>query len=219
MSNKYTEEQEAQAKKIALQIAEELAGGLQNIIVCTGCKDFLALTAEPEKKYIGGLAFRYPRRFTSNRSNEVRIFAMQDGTRKLEWGYVTKEKGYLLLETEEGVAPEKLEEVWWNHTACTVRPPWFVEACRIKVKLGRTVVTHGANEVFSQEEIAKCMKRHSYGDWGDCCDEDKKINDAALNPKNPCRVLSVYKFEDGRVLWLITEWDRSVTTALLPSEY
>lgn len=39
MSNKYTPEQEAQAKKIALQIAEELAGGLQNIIVCTGCKD------------------------------------------------------------------------------------------------------------------------------------------------------------------------------------
>ena len=43
MGSKYTEEQEEQAKKIALQIAEELAGGLQNIIVCTGCKDFLAL--------------------------------------------------------------------------------------------------------------------------------------------------------------------------------
>ena len=218
MGNKHTEEQEAQAKKIALQIAEELAGGLQNIIVCTGCKDFLALTAEPEKKYIGGLAFRYPRRFASNRSNEVRIFAMQDGTRKLEWGYVSK-KGYLLLDTAENVSPEKLEEVWWEHTACTVRPPWFIEACRIKLKLGQTVVTKGANEVFTHEEIAKCMKRHSYGDWGDCCVEDKKINDAALNPKNPCRVISVYNFKDGRVLWIITEWDRSVTTALLPGEY
>ena len=53
----------------------------------------------------------------------------------------------------------------------------------------------------------------------DCCAADKKTNDAALNPKNPCWVLSVYKFEDGRVLWVITEWDRSATTALLPDEY
>ena len=219
MSNEYTPEQEAQAQKIALQIAEELAGGLQNIIVCTGCKDFLALTANEEKKQLGGLVFRYPRRFASNHSNEVRIFAMQDGTRKLEWGYVTKDKGYLLLETEEGVSPEKLKEVWWEHTACTVRPPWFIEACRIKVKLGQTVVTMGADEAFTKEEIAKCMKRHSYGDWGDCCEEDKKTNDAAIDPKAPGRVMSVYKFEDGRVLWVITEWDRSRTTALLPEEY
>lgn len=94
-----------------------------------------------------------------------------------------------------------------------------MEACRIKVKLGQTVVTKGANEVFTHEEIDKCMKRHSYGDWGDCCVEDKKTNDAALAPKDPARVISVYKFEDGRVLWVITEWDRSRTTALLPEEY
>ncbi|MBR5184954.1 MAG: hypothetical protein IKW19_01525, partial [Akkermansia sp.] len=112
-----------------------------------------------------------------------------------------------------------LEEVWWEHTACTVRPPWFIEACRIKVKLGQTLVTNGADEAFTKEEIAKCMKRHSYGDWGDCCEEDKKTNDAALDPKDPGRVMSVYKFEDGRVLWVITEWDRSRTTALLPEEY
>ena len=94
-----------------------------------------------------------------------------------------------------------------------------MEACRVKVKLGRTLITPGAEEAFTHEEIAKCMKRHSYGDWGDCCKEDKKTNDAALDPQAPARVISVYKFEDGRVLWIITEWGRSRTTALLPDEY
>jgi hypothetical protein len=32
-------------------------------------------------------------------------------------------------------------------------------------------------------------------------------------------VFSAYTLADGRKLWIVTEWDRSVTTLLLPMEY
>ena len=55
-------------------------------------------------------------------------------------------------------------------------------------------------------------------DWGDTCEEDKKTNEDAL--KNGERLLAVYKFpKTGEAIWIITEWDRSVTTILFPSEY
>lgn len=60
------------------------------------------------------------------------------------------------------------------------------------------------------------INRHVKGDWGDVDLEDKMANNAAL--KNGSRLLSVYRFEAGR-LWILTEADRSVTTVLLPEEY
>jgi hypothetical protein len=58
--------------------------------------------------------------------------------------------------------------------------------------------------------------RHRSGDWGDVCDEDKKLNDEAVDGEG--RILSAYTV-DGEKVWVITEWDRSVTTVLFPSEY
>jgi hypothetical protein len=46
---------------------------------------------------------------------------------------------------------------------------------------------------------------------------DMRANAEAL--KEGTRLLSAYHLKDGRKLWIITEWDRSVTTALLPEEY
>jgi hypothetical protein len=60
------------------------------------------------------------------------------------------------------------------------------------------------------------LARHFRGDWGDVCDADKRQNDLAL--VNGERVLSAYQVGTDR-FWIITEWDRSVTTILLPSEY
>ena len=64
--------------------------------------------------------------------------------------------------------------------------------------------------------IAACLNRHAKCDWGDVCDEDKKANDFALDNKE--RILSSYEIT-GEKIWIITEWDRSVTTVLFPSEY
>ena len=46
--------------------------------------------------------------------------------------------------------------------------------------------------------------------------DDRRANDRAVRDGE--RVLSAYATAAGRV-WLITEWDRSATTLLLPEEH
>jgi hypothetical protein len=60
--------------------------------------------------------------------------------------------------------------------------------------------------------------RHLCGDWGDLDDSDRRLNDAALQSGED-RLFSSYQVASDLTLWIITEWDRSVTTLLLPSEY
>jgi hypothetical protein len=55
------------------------------------------------------------------------------------------------------------------------------------------------------------------GDWGDLCQEDIDENNRALEVGS--RILSAYTSSSKVKFWIITEWDRSVTTVLLPSEY
>ena len=60
------------------------------------------------------------------------------------------------------------------------------------------------------------LVRHIQGDWGEVDEEDQQTNNEALELGN--RVLSAYTL-DGEKIWIITEWDRSSTTVLFPSEY
>lgn len=87
-----------------------------------------------------------------------------------------------------------------------------------KVALGRTVGTPGVLQSLNLIQVMECLARHSRGDWGEVSDEDKQANENALCPQDPQRVLSSYTVE-GTKVWVITEWDRSVTTILLPEEY
>lgn len=86
-------------------------------------------------------------------------------------------------------------------------------------QLGKLVGTPGALDalVDADQDPAELLLRHVTGDWGDLDDEDKKENE--LSVKEGFRILSAYKLETGSKVWVITEWDRSVTTILLPSEY
>jgi hypothetical protein len=88
--------------------------------------------------------------------------------------------------------------------------------------LGQVLATPGAMGEFSVEEIAACVVRHESGDWGDINAADKARNDVAR--AGGSRLLSSYRFEDGRKLWIITEaenadGERLCTTVLLPAEY
>lgn len=83
--------------------------------------------------------------------------------------------------------------------------------------LGEVMQTQGAMHAFTPEEILASLLRHADGDWGDLAEEDKQANELAL--KEDERLVSAYKFEDGRTMYVITEWDRSYTTVLLPEEY
>lgn len=94
-----------------------------------------------------------------------------------------------------------------------------------KFQLGQIVATPGAIAACSPEHLTRCLHRHSQGDWGVLCDEDKADNDQALL-EGEC-VLSAYAIDESQpikgygnnCLWIITERDRSVTTFLQPSDY
>lgn len=89
----------------------------------------------------------------------------------------------------------------------------------VKFRLGNVYATPGAIEALTKsgQSPLEFLARHQSGDWGDCDKMDKKSNDLAL--LNGSRIFSVYHTKDGEKLWLITEWDRSSTTILLPEEY
>jgi hypothetical protein len=85
--------------------------------------------------------------------------------------------------------------------------------------LGQTVATPGALDLLDHAGVnaAELLARHQSGDWGELSAEDRAQNDRAVNCGE--RVLSNYPIREGERIWIITEWDRSVTTLLLPSEY
>ncbi|BCN39499.1 hypothetical protein ALDI51_28180 [Alicycliphilus denitrificans] len=85
---------------------------------------------------------------------------------------------------------------------------------------GQVVMTCGVDALVEQGRLNPIpfLRRHLSGDWGDLDDSDKRQNDAALKSGED-RLFSSYKVTLGLKLWIITEWDRSVTTLLLPSEY
>ena len=92
----------------------------------------------------------------------------------------------------------------------------------MKFELGKVVMTRGIadvmenNEVF-RTEVNQAFERYARCDWGDTCEEDAKANDEAVKTGND-RTLAVYQTSEGKI-WIITEWDRSYTTILFPSEY
>jgi hypothetical protein len=84
--------------------------------------------------------------------------------------------------------------------------------------LGQIVATPGAMDAMQELNIlaSSLLSRHQSGDWGDLDDEDKQSNNEALQFGS--RIFSSYKISDVKI-WVITEWDRSVTTLLLPEDY
>jgi len=86
-----------------------------------------------------------------------------------------------------------------------------------KFNLGLVVSTPGALQVLSQEEIHIALLRHVCGEWGALDEHDREANESAL--LNSDRLVSVYHTETGVKFYVITEWDRSATTVLLPEDY
>lgn len=86
----------------------------------------------------------------------------------------------------------------------------------IRLMLGQIVATPGAAAVLTPDDITDLLRRHQTGDWGTVDAEDRAANDAAVRAGE--RVLSAYVVR-GTKVWVITEWNRSVTTFLLPEEY
>jgi hypothetical protein len=85
--------------------------------------------------------------------------------------------------------------------------------------LGQVVMTPGAANLAV--DFTPYLARHAAGDWGALDAFDKQQNDLAV--KEGYRILSAYNIplSNGETerIWIISEWDRSVTTILTPREY
>ena len=93
-------------------------------------------------------------------------------------------------------------------------------ASQARFSPGQVVMTTGVDELVRQGRLnpSPYLRRHLHGDWGDLSGDDRRLNDAAL-ASGEDRLFSSYQIMPDLKLWIITEWDRSVTTLLLPSEY
>ncbi|BCS52628.1 hypothetical protein [Geobacter sp. SVR] len=86
-----------------------------------------------------------------------------------------------------------------------------------KIVVTRSVYTMMMENTEFATHIYKSLNRHVAGDWGEIRAEDKLTNETALMDGE--RLFSAYTREGLPPIWIVTEWDRSVTTVLFPDEY
>lgn len=92
----------------------------------------------------------------------------------------------------------------------------------MKFELGRLVATRGVADMMEKnpqfsKDVTVAFVKYQKCDWGITCEEDAEMNNEAVKNGND-RILAVYQTSEGEI-WIITEWDRSCTTILFPSEY
>lgn len=91
-------------------------------------------------------------------------------------------------------------------------------------EMGQIVITRTLDAAINenpeaQREIAEAFNRYKMYDWGDSDANDQEENDQAIL-KADRRILASYTLKSiNREIWIITEWDRSVTTLLFPEDY
>ncbi len=85
------------------------------------------------------------------------------------------------------------------------------------VTLGQTVITAHAADALHPADVLDALSRHARGDWGEVCAADAAENELSIT--EGARLLSAYTDRSGVKFWIITEWDRSATTVLLPGDY
>lgn len=90
-------------------------------------------------------------------------------------------------------------------------------------KLGKVVSTLGVKSlleegIISIKDLINILHMHNNYDFGDLSEADKELQNNNIKNNIEDRIMSVYNINDY-TLWIITEWNRSYTTILLPEEY
>ncbi len=90
-----------------------------------------------------------------------------------------------------------------------------------RFQLGKLVITSGIQNIINEKpsfryELVNYLNRYLNEDWGEICDGDKQMNDAAIKTNE--RILASYDTTKGNI-YVITERDRSYTTILLRNEH
>lgn len=93
-----------------------------------------------------------------------------------------------------------------------------------KFSLGQVVATPAALGVLhkSGQTPLEFVQRHAAGDWGNVCDDDRRLNEEAI--ANGTQIVSCYRTRNRTAIWVITDGadergKRHATTVLLPDEY
>lgn len=89
--------------------------------------------------------------------------------------------------------------------------------------LGQTVMTRAISALIAEErltmiDIIVAMRKHVTGDWSEMSKHDAEMNREGVKPESIDRIMTVLTIR-GTKIYIITEWDRSVTTVLLPEDY
>jgi len=93
----------------------------------------------------------------------------------------------------------------------------YVLPRQARFPLGELYVTTAADRTLGPAAIARGLARHAEGDWGDVSADDRAANERGIIHGE--RLHSVYRDGKNVEFWVITEWDRSTTTVLLPDDY
>ena len=143
------------------------------------------------------------------------------GVCKIDLGVKWVEHVSSLVRSGELPIPEAAGDTPVANGADRGRPAALLTAA---LELGQVVVTPGVQDLPVLQTM-EWLRRHQSGDWGLVCGEDRLANAQAV-ASGEARVMSVYAIDESmpseggdNKVWVITEWDRSVTTVLLPSEY
>lgn len=91
-------------------------------------------------------------------------------------------------------------------------------------ELGQVVQTRGLYDAVkdnpnARKEIDEAFIKYINCEWGDLDKEDKKANDQAVKDGQD-KIVARYTIKSlEKDIYIITEWDRSVTTLLFCDEY
>src|SRR5919112_510597 len=89
-------------------------------------------------------------------------------------------------------------------------------------ELGEQEVSEGVEvlmESIGSPPVARCLRRHQLGDWGEVDDENRHLNSVSLGEGGSLGFESAYTMEDGTVLRILNFEDGSGTLLLTEEEY
>lgn len=101
----------------------------------------------------------------------------------------------------------------------------------MKFELGELVMTKSINNRIANGDrqfakfVLDSLEKYRNCEWGELTEDDKKANDNSV-ANGGDMILGAYVYDkndtgflgEGKI-YIITEWDRSVTTILYPHEY
>ena len=103
-----------------------------------------------------------------------------------------------------------------------LRPDQICDEPPALFSLGNVVATPAALALIERHgaSVPQLLNLHQTGDWREMSKEDRDNNwQAAFGGARVLSAFNIGSADQPVKIWIITEWDRSVTTILRPQDY